>query len=352
MSKQTPGVVIAGVGRFGALHLRVWQEAGARVLALVDRDGARASALAEQYGVDVVAEGLPQALDRVEADVVVIATDEASHVDLSLQALARRLHVFVEKPLALSSEDAWRVHARAREQGREVVVGHISRFAAPYRRMRERTEQGAVGTLSALRLRRDFSRDWFHAFGDRVDPVWESAIHDIDLAISFVHRPARSVTAVRSEAAGDLGRAVVSALIEFDDGVIATIETAWLIPSTAPATLAGALELDGAIVGELEVLGTEGILRQRLASDGLVEWTRTGMTVPDLWLWPEEGGRIGGALRTEVESALAAFAAGAPSRDMPLTEACWGIEIAEGIVRSLSTGEKVQLSAIAGGSRQ
>ena len=185
-----------------------------------------------------------------------------------------------------------------------MVAGQISRFAAPYARMRQSLLAGRVGGLCALRLRRDFSRDWFLTFGDRVHPVWESCIHDIDLAVSFVRRPVQRVTAVQSEAAGDAAASVVSALLEFEGGVVATVESAWLVPGSAPRTLAGALALDGSIVAEAEVLGLEGVLRQRLVADNLVEWTNDGAFVPDLSLWPEEDGVVGGALRHEVDYAI------------------------------------------------
>jgi predicted dehydrogenase len=336
--------VVAGVGRFGDLHVRVWSEAGAEVVGLADTDPARLAEVARIRGVADTGTELGPLLDRVRPDVVVIAADESAHVALALTALSAGCHVFVEKPLALSAADAWRIADAAAAAGRQVVAGHISRFTAPMARMRARVAAGAVGTLCALRLRRDFSRDWFLSFGDRVNPVWESCIHDIDLAVSFAAAPVRRVMAMRSEAAGDAAPSVVTALLEFTTGVIATVESAWLVPAAAPGTLDdGPLALDGAIVGEAEVLGLTGVLRQRLVSDALVEWTGAGVQVPDLSLWPEEDGVVGGALRREVAYAIAVCAGTREPDVMPLEEACWGVEAAEAIVESLRTGAPVSL---------
>ncbi|MFY1691898.1 Gfo/Idh/MocA family oxidoreductase [Plantactinospora sp. WMMB782] len=338
-----PTVAIAGVGRFGALHARVWAEAGARIVGLVDPDGARLAEVAGAHRVEETDSDLTSLLDRVRPDVVVIASDEASHAGLALTALTAGSHVFVEKPLALSAADAWRIADTAAAHRRQVVAGHISRFTAPMARMRAGIARGVVGTPCALRLRRDFSRAWFESFGDRVHPVWESCIHDIDLAISFVRGPVRRVVAMQSGAAGDAAPSVVSALLEFDNGVVATVESAWLVPATAPGTLDdGPLTLDGAIVGEVEVLGLAGILRSRLVSDALVEWTPTGVQVPDLSLWPEEDGVVGGALRREVGYALAVFTGRREPDVMPVQEACWGVAAAEAVVESLRTGAPVQ----------
>jgi predicted dehydrogenase len=329
-------VVVAGVGRFGALHTRAWIEAGARVIGLVDPDPVRLAEVARVHGVADTATSLAPLLDRIRPDVVVIASDEASHASLAITALSAGCHVFVEKPLALSTSDAYRIAETAAVHDRRVVAGHISRFTAAVARMRARAGQGAIGALCALRFRRDFSRSWYLDFGDRVHPVWESCIHDIDLAIAFAGAPVRTVSAVQSLAGGP---SVVSAQLTFANGVIATVESAWLLPSAAPATLDdGPLSLDGTIAAEAEVLGLRGVLKQRLVSDALVEWTSSGVAVPDLGLWPEEDGVVGGALRREIAYALGVFTGSRKPDVMPLEQACWGIETAEAIVTSLGTG--------------
>jgi predicted dehydrogenase len=337
-------VVVAGVGRFGALHARVWTEAGARITGLADPDAARLAEVAAAYGVTETGPDLATVLGRIRPDVVVIASDEDSHAALAVTALEAGCHVFVEKPLALSAADAWRIAETAAARDRQVVTGHISRFTAQMTRMRAAVDRGAVGTLCALRLRRDFSRSWFLDFGDRVNPVWESCIHDIDLAVSFARTRVRRVMAMRSAAAGAAAPGVVTAQLAFDNGVLATVESAWLVPGTAPGTLDdGPLALDGAIVAEAEVLGLDGMLKQRLVSDALVEWTRTGAQVPDLSLWPEEDGVVGGALRREVGYALAVCTGRREPDLMPLEQACWGVEAAEAIVASLRTGAPVDI---------
>jgi hypothetical protein len=150
--------------------------------------------------------------------------------------------------------------------------------------------------------------------------------------------------AMRSRTAGDAAPSVVSALLEFHSGVTATVESAWLIPATAPGTLDdGPLALDGAIVGEAEVLGLAGVLNQRLVSDALVEWTPAGVRVPDLSLWPEEDGVVGGALRREVGYAIGVFTGRRRPDVMPLEEACWGVAAAEAMVTSADTGRPVTL---------
>jgi len=258
-------------------------------------------------------------------------------------AIARGCDVFVEKPFALSREAAERTAAAAVAGGREVVVGQISRFAQPYRYLRSTLQEGLLGELWATRLRRDFSRAWFADFGDRVHPVWESCIHDIDLAVFLHGEAATQVYASESRAAGDAAPGVISAIVTFGSGATSTIESAWTVPARGPQSLAGLLALDGTIDGEAQVIGSLGTARQRLIGDALTVWTDELSLAPDLSLWPEEDGRVGGALRTEIAYAAAVFRRERPNTLMPLEQAVWGVAIAEAMVASARSGRPVSL---------
>jgi hypothetical protein len=146
------------------------------------------------------------------------------------------------------------------------------------------------------------------------------------------------VSGLECSAAGEVSSGVVASLLEFEGGVVATIESAWLLPGAAPQTMSGALELAGSIVGEAEAIGRTGVVRQRLVSDALVEWTEDGVAVPDLSLWPEEDGHVQGALRREVSYAMDVFRDLRPNDIIPLEQACWGVEAAEAMVRSFASG--------------
>lgn len=330
-------VLLLGAGRFGALHARVWSEAGIQLAGVCDLDAGRAESVARRYGA-LAGDDAASLLERLRPDAVVVATDESSHASLTLQALAAGAHVFVEKPLATSGEEAWAIRSAARRARRQVVVGHILRFSPAHDRMRAAVRDGRIGPLCAIRLRRDFSRAWLDAFGERVHPVWESCVHDVDFAIALTGRPPDEVAAVAAALPDRPVPSALSAHLRFAGEVIATVESAWLIPPQAPDTLRGALELEGMILAEAEVLGREGLVRYRSPSDELVEWGPDGAVLPDLGLWPELGGRIAGALRAEVEYACAVFADRRPPDIMPLDEACWGVETTEAIERSLLRG--------------
>ena len=338
-------VLLAGAGRFGALHARTWHEAGATIVGIADHDSARVSEVAARLGDLEVGADAAELITRTEPDAVVVATDEASHVEVADHALGAGCHVLVEKPVALSAADARQLQSRAQQVGVELIAGHVSRFAQPYRDIRRAIEEGRIGELWSLRLRRDFSRAWFESFGHRVDPVWESCIHDIDLALSFTGDRARRVVAMRSAAAGPAAPSVVSGMIEFDSGILATIETAWTIPEHAPQTESGALELPGTIVGEAEAHGSAGVIRQRLLNDSLTIWSDRSSWSPNPFLWPLLDGVVGGALRSEIDYAIDVFSGRRPNDLMPPEQAVHGIEIAEAFTASLRTGSPTMIES-------
>ena len=156
--------------------------------------------------------------------------------------------------------------------------------------------------------------------------------------------PAVRVFASESRAAGEAAPSVVSAIVEFASGTTSTIESAWTVPERGPQSLAGLLALDGSIDGEAQLLGSLGTARQRLVSDALAVWTDDLSLVPDLSLWPEEDGRVGGALRAEVAYASAVFRRERPNTVVPVEQAVWGVAIAEGMVESARSGQPVTLS--------
>lgn len=341
---QNFGVVIAGAGRFGTLHARVWAEAGAAVHGVVDVDASRAQQLAESIGAHAWGTDLPIVLDQSAARAVIVATDEATHTELATAALEAGVSVFIEKPFALDAASAIRTVELAEARGLHAIAGHISRFAQPYQYARSAIAAGRLGKVWSVRLRRDFSRAWYEDFGHRVHPAWESCVHDVDLALFLTGATPTRVFVTTSMAAGDAHPSVLSALVEFDTGQTATIESAWAVPDRAPQNQAGALALDGTIAAECEVIGSAGVIKQRLVSDALVEWNDQGTAAPDLSLWPESGGQVAGALRAEVDAALQVFTGRAENSTMPHEQAVAGVRLVEAIVESANTREPVVIA--------
>ncbi|CAN5607359.1 Gfo/Idh/MocA family oxidoreductase [soil metagenome] len=213
MSDLRIGVV--GVGVMGANHARVARQVRrAHLAAVVDRDIARAEALARPTGA-LAAASLDDALGHI--DLAVIAVPTQAHVDVVEQCFAAGAHFLVEKPIAGNVADAERLVAGAQQAGVTLAGGHIERFNA------------AVAELP------QHSEDPVHITATRVSPyspriadgvIHDLMIHDLDIVLSLAGREAEvthtaGVSRCTRSATEDL--AVVS--LGFDTGLTASFVT-------------------------------------------------------------------------------------------------------------------------------
>ena len=122
------GLALIGCGGFGAYVLDAVRDIpGLRVAVCADPDPDRARALAERHGAEVLA-GVEEAVASPGVDVVVLATPPAAHADAAVTALRAGKHVFCEKPIAVTLEDAARVAQEARRAPGVFVVDHVLRY--------------------------------------------------------------------------------------------------------------------------------------------------------------------------------------------------------------------------------
>jgi predicted dehydrogenase len=137
-------VGVVGCGLVAQLmHLRYLDELADRfeIAALCDISAGTVDAVADRHRVGRRFTDWREMLDAVRLDLIMVLTN-ASHAEPALAALARGLHVFVEKPMALSIGDADRMIAAASAAGRSLTVGYMKRHDPAY--------AAAAGRIKAL----------------------------------------------------------------------------------------------------------------------------------------------------------------------------------------------------------
>ncbi|MBS1819490.1 MAG: NAD-dependent epimerase/dehydratase family protein [Acidobacteria bacterium] len=122
---------------------------GFSIAALVDRDERRARELAEAYGIARVLTDAGQ-LTRAEVDGLVLATPPAHHAPGTLDAAAKGLHVFVEKPLAMNAADARAMVEATDRAGVVLAVGLYRRFLPSVQLLRELIARGDFGRVISV----------------------------------------------------------------------------------------------------------------------------------------------------------------------------------------------------------
>jgi predicted dehydrogenase len=168
-------VGVLGCGYLGSRHARKLSlRTDLDPVLLFDPVEERARVLALEIGAR------PAASARAlidEVDAVIVAAPTASHAALSLEALAAGRHVLVEKPIAVTLEEADRMTAAATRAGRILAVGHSERFNPVVRGLEGRILQPRFIEAHRLAAFQPRSLD--------IDVILDLMIHDIDLVLHF-----------------------------------------------------------------------------------------------------------------------------------------------------------------------
>ncbi|MBR0671294.1 Gfo/Idh/MocA family protein [Neoroseomonas soli] len=224
---------ILGVGHFGRFHaLKAAASPRVRLVGLHDADPARAAAIGTEVGAP------PMAADALiaAADALVVAAPTRFHFALAEAALASGRHVFIEKPITATLEEADALIALAAARGRVLQVGHIERFSAAFRAVTGAATGGRALSWDAVRAApfRPRSLD--------VSVVLDLMIHDIDLVLELAGTEPERVEAVGAAVASDQPDFAVARLA-FPGG---------------RAAMLTASRVSLAMERRLRVLGTEG----------------------------------------------------------------------------------------------
>lgn len=334
---------LVGLGRFGKLHASVLANMpGVQLAALCDPVVEELERVGNQYGVDARFTDYDEFLNRADVDCVFLVTPEPLHAEQALKAIERKLPVFLEKPLATTAADGQRVAEAAKAAGVYLQVGFVLRFESRHAILKQELASGRFGQIITARVKRNCSKAWFDAYGDRAHAVHETVIHDIDLLLWLLGDRCTRVYAAQRHVTGHRFPDATMALLQFAGGAIAVVETSWLVPDRGPANVVTD-DWFGTIDAEMEIIGTERTARLRGLESGLEIWTAEVTQHPDPGLWPEIHGQVAGALREEDAHFINCVRTGTPSTVASVEDALEGLRIAEAIITSAEEGREVQL---------
>jgi predicted dehydrogenase len=279
--------------------------------------------------LDDVRADLDDVLDDDAVDAVILCTPHKFHTDQILAAAAHGKHVFCEKPLSASGDDAQRAVEEITAAGLQLGIGHERRFEPAVVALRHAIVDGQLGT--PLIFEGNFSQDKFlnlpadnwrlSAVEAPVGPLSATGIHLVDLAISIFGRPtevwARLSTQATSFANGD----TLAITLAFEKGQTALITAILATP----------------FVGRVTLLGSEGWMeiRDRNHPEDSQGWDVTrqvrGAPASSAFFPPH------GSVRENIESFAKAVAGEAPY-PIPLEEMVANARTFEAITRSALSG--------------
>ena len=208
---------------------------GVEVAALCDNDAVKARALASRFGVPDVYDDIEDVLRYARLDTVVICTPNHLHEMHAMAALAAGVHVFCERPLALSLPAVERVLKASERYGKRVIVAMNHRFRSDVQAVRGFLGGGELGTIEAV-------RGGLHTFQSPRDvPAWRLQpqqagggafldlglpLLDLGLWLSGWPTPTR-VSAALSRRGADRVEEMGSVIVTCESGLILSIDVSW-----------------------------------------------------------------------------------------------------------------------------
>lgn len=224
MTDLSKNIAVVGCGYWGKNIVRSAAEAGI-LCAVSDADAGVAKGFAEKHGVKALS------FDEVLADDaiagVMLAVPAHLHAAMTLRALESGKHVFVEKPIALSMDDAQAMIAAAEKAGRILMVGHLLQYHPAFLAIRKMVVTGALGRLSHIHS----SRLNFGKIRTEENVFWSFAPHDVSMMLALAGRAPVDIKAVYTAGLPQSPLASTAhAHFDFGDGLSGHIHVSWLNP--------------------------------------------------------------------------------------------------------------------------
>lgn len=247
-------VGLIGAGTMGRVHSAAYGRlANAQLTTICDLRPEKAQKLAGP-GVKVVTD-YREILEDPEIDVVDVCLPTYLHKEVVLEAAAAGKHVFCEKPIALSVEDAEDMVKACEQANVKLGVGQVVRFFPDYAKVRDLLATGRIGDPKVIRTSRggSFPRwsedNWYGDYTKSGGPIVDLIIHDFDWLL-WLFGPVKRVFAksVGKQETPDgelLDHALVT--LRFENGIIAHLEGSWAQPVGTPFSTS------------FEIAGTKGL---------------------------------------------------------------------------------------------
>ncbi|MGS4347160.1 Gfo/Idh/MocA family protein [Myroides sp. DW712] len=203
---------VLGAGHLGKIHLRLLNQSEKyELVGFYDPFAENANKVAQEFGYTKF-DSIDELIQAV--DVIDIVTPTLSHFDCAKKAIEAGKHVFLEKPITTTVEEAEAIIALAEQHNVYGQVGHVERFNPAFVAVRDKIENPMF--IETHRLAE------FNPRGTDVPVVLDLMIHDLDAILSVVHSPVKHVSAsgvsVLSESPD-----IANARIEFENGCVANV---------------------------------------------------------------------------------------------------------------------------------
>lgn len=214
---------VIGVGSMGQNHARIYSEIS-NLVAVADPNEQQGVAVAERLGVTWYKnyEDMLQ-----EVDAVSISVPTFLHREVAEKAASAKVHILVEKPLAINVDDSKAIIESAKRNNVKLAVGHVERHNPVVSSLENFLNTDKSGKILTLTARR-FS-NYPHRISD-VGVLFDLTIHDVQIINSLVASSPISVYAAGGMSKNESNEDFINLVINYENGINGVCQTSWLTP--------------------------------------------------------------------------------------------------------------------------
>ena len=205
-------VGVLGAGHLGKIHLKLLNQSERyELVGFYDPNQEQAQKVVAEFGYTYF-----DTIDKLIAavEVVDIVTPTLSHYECAMKAIAAKRHIFIEKPITNTVEEAQEIYCLLEANHLKGQVGHVERFNPAFV-----AAKPAIKNPMFIEVHRLAE---FNPRGTDVSVVLDLMIHDIDVLLSVVHSPVKQVEA-SGVAVISKSPDITNARIEFENGCVANL---------------------------------------------------------------------------------------------------------------------------------
>jgi len=203
---------VLGAGHLGKIHLKLLNQSEKyELIGFYDADTKAAQLIEEEFGY----KAFPSMDALIDAcDIVDVVTPTIHHFNCAEKVVTAGKHLFIEKPITQTVEEAEKLLALAKKHNVKGQVGHVERFNPAFMAVRDKIENPMF--IEAHRLAE------FNPRGTDVPVVLDLMIHDIDAILSVVNSEVKNVNASGVSVISETPD-IANARIEFENGCVANL---------------------------------------------------------------------------------------------------------------------------------
>ena len=224
-------VMVAGLGNMGLSHaLAYHKNPGFEIVGLVNRSSVN---LPEELRSYPLLTSYEEALQQLKPDLVCVATYSDSHADYAIMAMEAGSDVFVEKPLATTVADAERVVAKAKETGRQLVIGYILRHHPSWVRLIEEARNLGGPYVFRMNLNQQSSGAHWQTHKQLMkttSPIVDCGVHYLDVMCQITDAKAVEVRGMGVRLSDEVAEGMYNyghLQVLFADGSVGWYEAGW-----------------------------------------------------------------------------------------------------------------------------